>query len=42
MLGRPSEMRNRRELVVDQYVITYQVRRERIWIVSIEHGAQRR
>jgi toxin ParE1/3/4 len=41
-LGRPSKMRNRRELVVDQYVITYQIRRGRIWIVSLEHGARRR
>jgi plasmid stabilization system protein ParE len=42
MLGRASEMRNRRELVVDQYIITYQVKRERIWIVALEHGARRR
>ena len=41
-LGRASKMRNRRELVVDQYVITYQIRRNRIWIVSLEHGAHRR
>ena len=40
-LGRASRMRNRRELVVDQYVITYQIRRNRIWIVSLEHGARR-
>jgi plasmid stabilization system protein ParE len=41
-LGRPSRMRNRRELLVDQYVITYQIRRDRIWIVSLEHGARQR
>jgi plasmid stabilization system protein ParE len=42
LLGRASEMRNRRELVVDHYVITYQIRRDRTWIVAIEHGARRR
>ena len=41
-LGRPSRFRNRRELVLDQYVITYRISRNRIWILSLEHGARRR
>jgi plasmid stabilization system protein ParE len=42
MLGRVSAMRNRRELVVDQYVITYQAKRDRIQILTLEHGTRRR
>jgi plasmid stabilization system protein ParE len=35
MLGRASQMRNRRELIIDQFVVAYQVKRERIWIVLL-------
>lgn len=41
-LGRPSRMKNRRELVIDQYVITYRIKPGPIWILSVEHGARRR
>ena len=42
LLGRTSRFRNRRELIVDQYVVTYQIRREHIWILAVDHGARRR
>jgi toxin ParE1/3/4 len=42
LLGRASRFRNRRELIVDQYVLTYQVKREGIWILSVVHGMRRR
>jgi toxin ParE1/3/4 len=41
-LGRRSRLKNRRELVVEQYVITYRIHRDRIAIVALEHGAARR
>jgi plasmid stabilization system protein ParE len=42
MLGRPSRFRGRRELVIEQYVVTYRLYSERVAIVAFEHGAQRR
>jgi len=41
-MGRPSPFRNRRELMVDRYVVTYSVRGDGIFIISLEHGAQRK
>ncbi len=41
-MGRPSPFRNRRELVVDPHIVTYSVHQDRISIVSVEHGAQRK
>jgi len=41
-IGRPSRLAGRRELVVDQYVILYRLRRDDIQIIAIEHGARRR
>ena len=41
-LGRPGRTTGRRELVVDQYVITYRVRRDAVEVVRIEHGTRRR
>jgi addiction module RelE/StbE family toxin len=42
MLGRPSRFHGRRELIVDQYVITYRIHTDRIAVVAFEHGARRR
>ena len=41
-LGRPSRLAGRRELVVDQYVVTYRVHREEIRVLAVEPGARRR
>jgi plasmid stabilization system protein ParE len=41
-MGRPSRAAGRRELVVDQNVVVYRVRRDEIWVVTVEHGARRR
>lgn len=41
-LGRRSRLTNRRELIAEQYVITYRIHRDRIAIVALEHGAARR
>jgi toxin ParE1/3/4 len=41
-IGRPGRLAGRRELVVDQYVLVYRLRRDEIQIVTIEHGARRR
>jgi toxin ParE1/3/4 len=40
--GRPARLTGRRELVVEQYIITYRVRRGEVFILAVEHGAQRR
>ena len=42
LLGRAAEMRGRRELVVDQYIITYRVTRAAVRILIIENGLRRR
>jgi addiction module RelE/StbE family toxin len=42
LLGRAAETRGRRELVVDQYVVTYRITRKTVRILVIEHGAKRR
>ena len=41
-LGRPSRLSGRRELVIDQYVLVYRLRRDEIQIVTVEHASQRR
>ncbi len=41
-LGRPGRLEGRRELVVDQYIVVYRVRRAEVRILSLEHGARRR
>ena len=41
-LGRPGRIAGRRELVVEQYVLVYKVRRDEIYILTVEHGARRR
>ena len=41
-LGRPGRFRNRRELVVDSWVVIYGVRKDEIFVISIKHGAQRK
>jgi plasmid stabilization system protein ParE len=41
-LGRAAEMRDRREMVIDEYVVTYQVKRSSVRILKVEHGARRR
>ena len=41
-LGRPGRLAGRRELVVDQYVVVYRLRRDEVYILTVEHGAQRR
>jgi plasmid stabilization system protein ParE len=41
-IGRPSRLAGRRELVVDQYVLLYRLRRDNVQIIAVEHGARRR
>ena len=41
LLGRAAETRGRRELVIDQYVVTYRITRNTVRILTIEHGARR-
>jgi len=41
-IGRESEFRRRRELVVDEYVIIYSVRREEVVVETIVHGARKK
>ena len=41
-MGRESELRRRRELVVDQYVLIYSVHRDGVLVHSLTHGARRR
>jgi addiction module RelE/StbE family toxin len=42
LIGRPSRFVGRRELVVDQYVLTYAIRLREVHVLAIEHGARRR
>jgi len=42
LLGRPAEIRGRRELVVDLYVVTYRINRNTVRILTLEHGSRRR
>ena len=41
-LGRAAEIRDRREMVVDEYVVTYQVKRSSVRVLKVEHGSRRR
>ena len=41
-LGRRSRNPLLRELVVDQYIVVYAVRRDRVVVIRVWHGAQRR
>jgi plasmid stabilization system protein ParE len=41
-LGRPAEMRGRREFVVGEHVVTYQVKRGAVRVLKVEHGRQRK
>jgi plasmid stabilization system protein ParE len=40
-MGRPAEMKGRRELVVDEYIVTYQVKQLSMRIITVEHGSRR-
>ena len=41
-MGRPGRLRGRRELVVDQHVVTYSVRQSEVNVIAVEHGRQRK
>ena len=41
-MGRRSRNPLLRELVVDQYIVVYAVRRDRVVVIRVWHGAQRR
>ena len=41
-LGRASEFRRRRELIVDQYIVLYAIHRDEVSIQTVRHGARRR
>ena len=41
-LGRASELRRRRELMVGQYIILYAIHRDEVLIQTVRHGARRR
>ena len=41
-MGRESEFRRLRELVVDQYVLIYSVHRDGVLVHSLMHGARRK
>ena len=41
-MGRLSRDPRYRELIIDQYVVVYSVRRDRIPIIRVWHGAQRK
>ena len=41
-LGRPSQLRRRRELIVDPYIILYSVHCDEVRIYSVHHGARQR
>lgn len=34
-------MKGRRELVVDEYIVTYQVKQSSVRIITVEHGSRR-
>ena len=40
-MGRESELRRQRELVVDQYTLIYSVHRDGVSVHSLMHGARR-
>src|SRR5436305_14017386 len=40
-LGRSSQFRRRRELIVDPYIIWYSIHRNEVLIHSVRHGARR-
>lgn len=40
--GRPSEWRDRRELVIAPYIIVYSVHRSGVRVHSLTHGTQRK
>ena len=41
-LGRTSDLRRRRELIVDQYIILYAIQRDEVLIQTVRHGSRRR
>ena len=41
-LGRASELRRRRELIVDQYRVVYAIHRDQVFIHTVRHGARAR
>lgn len=41
-LGRASELRRRRELIVGQYIVLYAIHRDEVLIQTVRHGARRR
>lgn len=41
-MGRPGRLTRCQELVVEQYIVVYSVRRERILIIRVWQGAQSR
>ena len=41
-LGRAAEIKDRREMVIDEYVVTYQVKRSSVRVLKVEHGSRRR
>jgi len=41
-LGRASELRRRRELIVDQYRVVYAIHRDEVLIHTVRHGARRK
>lgn len=41
-LGRASELRRRRELIVDQYRVVYAIHRDDVLIQTVRHGARRK
>ena len=42
LAGRASRFAGRRELSVDQYVLTYSIRRGEVHILALEHSARRK
>ena len=38
----PGRLARYREMVVDRYIVVYPVRRDRVLIVRVWHGAQKR
>jgi plasmid stabilization system protein ParE len=42
LLGRAAEMRNRREIVIGEYVVAYRMQRDNVRVLLVEHGSRRR
>ena len=40
-LGRASQLRRRRELIADQYILLYSIHRDEVLIHSVRHGARK-